>query len=229
MRLNAKAANHQNFLARIRPLSSLSRSATISGLAIASFILSIQPAMAHHAMDGKTPTNFAQGFLSGLAHPVIGVDHLAFVVAIGLLAAVTTQGIMLIPAFLLAAACGTGVHLLSLDLPAPEILISLSVIALGALLVWNQKLPISILLGLAAFAGLFHGYAYGEAIIGAEATSTMAYLLGFTAIQLIIALLAKTAGEWATRVTQSTTSWSRLSGGAICLVGTVFLASAIAG
>jgi urease accessory protein len=228
MRLNAKAVNHQNLVDRICP-SSFSRFATVSGFALASFVLSIQPALAHHPMGGRAPSNFAEGFLSGLAHPIIGIDHLAFVIAIGLLAAVTTQGILLVPAFLLTAACGTGIHLLSLDLPAPEILISLSVIALGALLIWNQKLPLSALLGLAAFAGLFHGYAYGEAIIGAEATPIVAYLIGFTAIQLIIALLAKTAGERATRMAPSATSWSRLSGGAICLVGAVFLVSAITG
>ena len=44
-------------------------------------------AEAHHAMGGTTPQTLAQGLLSGLAHPVIGLDHLAFTVAAGLLAA----------------------------------------------------------------------------------------------------------------------------------------------
>jgi hypothetical protein len=45
------------------------------------------PAFAHHALGGKLPATAWEGFLSGLAHPVIGLDHLAFVVAIGLVAA----------------------------------------------------------------------------------------------------------------------------------------------
>jgi urease accessory protein len=44
-------------------------------------------AEAHHAMGGTTPQTLAQGLLSGLAHPVIGLDHLAFTLAAGLLAA----------------------------------------------------------------------------------------------------------------------------------------------
>ena len=42
------------------------------------------PASAHHLMGGKTPTTFTDGILSGLGHPIIGVDHLAFLVAVGL-------------------------------------------------------------------------------------------------------------------------------------------------
>jgi len=70
-----------------------------------------------------------EGFLSGLAHPVIGLDHFAFVVAIGLLAA--GQGMCLYPSrFVLAALAGTGIHLFSFDLPAVETAIAVSVMAL---------------------------------------------------------------------------------------------------
>jgi hypothetical protein len=50
------------------------------------------PASAHHAMGGATPSNLWEGLLSGLAHPVIGLDHLAFVIAAGLIAAVHRRG-----------------------------------------------------------------------------------------------------------------------------------------
>ena len=39
-------------------------------------------ANAHHAMDSALPGNLLQGFVSGLAHPVIGLDHLLFVIAV---------------------------------------------------------------------------------------------------------------------------------------------------
>ena len=44
------------------------------------------PAFAHHPLDGKIPSNLFEGFMSGLGHPVIGLDHLAFVIAVGLIA-----------------------------------------------------------------------------------------------------------------------------------------------
>jgi len=49
-----------------------------------SFLVFANPTSAHHTMGGGMPSNFFEGFMSGLAHPVIGVDHLAFIVALGL-------------------------------------------------------------------------------------------------------------------------------------------------
>ncbi|MGZ8211581.1 MAG: HupE/UreJ family protein [Burkholderiales bacterium] len=48
-------------------------------------LVSLMPlaAYAHHAMDYEAPTNLFEGFVSGLAHPVIGLDHFLFVIAIG--------------------------------------------------------------------------------------------------------------------------------------------------
>ena len=48
---------------------------------------SIEPALAHHPMGGRMPATFTDGLLSGLGHPIIGLDHLAAVLAIGCLAA----------------------------------------------------------------------------------------------------------------------------------------------
>jgi urease accessory protein len=62
---------------------------------IAAVTLAATPAMAHHAMGGEMPTTLAQGLLSGLAHPVIGVDHLVVIVAIGLFAGIKRQGLAL--------------------------------------------------------------------------------------------------------------------------------------
>jgi urease accessory protein len=35
-------------------------------------------------MDGRTPTSFFEGLLSGLAHPVIGIDHPGFLIVAAL-------------------------------------------------------------------------------------------------------------------------------------------------
>ena len=45
------------------------------------FSLAALPALAHHPMGGTTPTTFMQGLLSGIGHPILGLDHLAALIA----------------------------------------------------------------------------------------------------------------------------------------------------
>ena len=162
-----------------------------------------RPAQAHHMMGNRLPANAWEGFLSGLAHPVIGVDHLVFVTAIGFLAATLVRGWLLPLPFVSMAMVGTGIHLQKTILPGSELMIALSVILLGGLIFWRQQLPFWLMAIGAAIAGLFHGYAYGESIVGAEMPPTFAYLAGFTLIQYLVALLALRAGRWGMTLTSS--------------------------
>lgn len=189
-----------------------------------------QPALAHHATGGRTPANFLEGFVSGLAHPVIGLDHLAFVVAVGLLAAGQARGALLPASFVIAAMAGTGIHLLSFDLPAAEIAIAVSVIVFGVMLLMPNRPKWYVLALLSAIAGLFHGYAYGEAIVGAQMSPLVAYLLGFTLSQYGVALVAFLIGNAVLKksATQSL-PWQRFAGLTICSIGVVFLTSLILG
>ena len=194
-------------------------------------ILSLaQGAMAHHPFGGVTPSNFGEGFLSGIGHPVIGLDHLAFVVASGLIAAGLVGGVAIPAAFVLATLAGTGIHLLEIDLPIPELVISASVVLFGVLLAIRGKNPASFytvaLAAIAALAGIFHGYAYGEAIVGAEMGPLLAYLVGFTIIQLGISVAAYVIGNAIIKVS-SRLPVMRFLGLAIGAIGTVFLASSI--
>jgi urease accessory protein len=158
------------------------------------FLLLIAPAYAHHPMGGRISSNFLEGFLSGLAHPVIGIDHLAFVVAVGFLSTLVNRGRCLPIAFLLTALGGTGIHLLGVDFPGAELLIAGSVVFIGSMLAMQDKPRLSLVILVAAF-GVLHGYAYGEAIIGATAVPLFAYLLGFTLIQWMIAMAARKVGQ----------------------------------
>ncbi|WOD39628.1 HupE/UreJ family protein [Nodosilinea sp. E11] len=165
-----------------------SKKLAIAALTSISLGLLCAPAMAHHPFGGETPTNMVQGFLSGLGHPVIGLDHLAFVVTAGLLAVVFNRGLLIPVAFVITSLLGTIVHLLNVNLPAPEFFISASVLVFGLLLAMKNTLPAKVVMALAAAAGLFHGYAYGEAVVGAGMSSLLAYLIGFSTIQMAIAL-----------------------------------------
>lgn len=181
---------------RIGPDSCLARllswrvSATAVWSLLAAIFLMGEPALAHHPFGGDTPMTLAQGFLSGLGHPVIGLDHLAFVIAIGLSAAVAQRLAWLPFAFVMATVVGTGAHLAGLNLPMTELAISLSVLVFGALVVMQNKLNAAVVVLLAAIAGVFHGYAYGEAVIGAEMTPLLAYLVGFAGVESAISYLS---------------------------------------
>jgi len=94
-------------------------------IAVALLVLLVAvPAYAHHPMGGVTPSSFGEGLLSGIGHPIIGIDHLAFVIGIGLAASFLSRG-MAMPAFFVGATLlGTGIHLLAVNLPMVEIVIS---------------------------------------------------------------------------------------------------------
>lgn len=191
--------------------------------------LNTSPAFAHHPTGGKLPVSFGQGFVSGLGHPVVGIDHLTFVIAIGLLAALSTNlGIIIPTAFVVATAVGTGIHLQSINLPAPELIISASVLLIGILLAQKHQVNWSLLAVISAIAGIFHGYAYGESIVGAETSALGAYLLGFCLIQLGISAIAFYLGKKI--LTQAHKSiWLRFVGFTVCGIGFTFLSKIVLG
>jgi len=170
----------------IRSLNSFSLKIVICGLTVPTFLLLGLPAMAHHPFGGDTPVTIIEGFLSGIGHPVIGLDHLAFVITAGLLATTFNRGLFIPVAFVLASLAGTIIHLLNVNLPMTEFVISLSVLGFGLLLAMKDSLPGRAVIVLAGMAGLFHGYAYGEAVVGAGMPSLLAYLIGFSTIQMVI-------------------------------------------
>lgn len=197
-------------------------------LAVCGILSFAQGAMAHHPFGGETPSSFWQGFLSGMGHPVIGLDHLAFVVASGLIAAGVVGGVSIPVALVLATVAGTGIHLLEINLPLPELAIAASVVLFGGLIALKSTVNLRALViaAIAALAGIFHGYAYGEAIVGAQMGPLVAYLLGFAVIQLGIGLAAYAVGNAIVKMANNLPIM-RFLGLAISAIGLVFLASAI--
>jgi urease accessory protein len=162
------------------------------------FFLATLPASAHHVMGGRTPSTFMEGLLSGLGHPVIGPDHLAFLLAVGVIVGVGGLNLLLPAVFVVAMAIGVAVHVEGIGLPAAEIMVALSLLLAGFLIARGRALPIAAWATLFAGAGFFHGYTFGESIFGAEASPLYAYLLGLviiqTAITVGVALLARRGG-----------------------------------
>jgi len=159
-------------------------------LSVTTVALGAAPALAHHMMGGRTPATFTEGILSGLGHPIIGLDHFAAVVAVGCLAAAHRAGPALALGFIVAMMGGVALHLQGTTVPAAEIMVALSVIILGAIMLRGQSRPTGAILTLFVLVGLVHGYALGESIYGAEQTPLYAYLLGLAVIQGAVALAA---------------------------------------
>jgi urease accessory protein len=191
-------------------------------------VLTLTPtAFAHHVMGGTVPNTAWQGLLSGLGHPIIGIDHLAFVLGVGLLAHLMGRVVLLPLLFVAGTLSGCVLHLWSYDLPAPELVIALTVAMAAGLVAIRAKLPVGALAALLMVAGVFHGYAYGESIVGAETGPLSAYMAGFGVIQSCIAVGSALALRAVVgRQYLGEAMAMRLAGGGLALVATVALATA---
>jgi urease accessory protein len=176
-------------------------------------------ALAHHPMGGATPATLWQGFASGIGHPVIGFDHLAFIIGMSMLALLTRAPRLMPLAFVAACAGGTLVHLAAVSLPAAELVIAASVILVGALGLAGARLPVMAAAALFACAGVFHGYAYGEAVVGAEASPILAYLAGLALVQCAIAW----GLQWAAERSLHVAVWVKAGAGVAVGVGAMAL------
>lgn len=193
---------------------------TAIGCGLAGLFLAAEPALAHHVMGGRMPATFGEGFLSGLGHPVIGLDHFAAVVAVGCLAAAHRAGAVLALGFVAAMMLGVAAHLGGTTVPGAELLVALTVMGLGVAVVRTPPLPAAAAVALFIAAGLVHGYALGESIYGAERAPLAAYLVGLAIIQSAIALAAMSLAQ---RVSLAV----RLAGAAIAGVGLTFFVQQI--
>lgn len=119
----------------------------------------------------------AHGWLAGLAHPLLGLDHLLVMLAVGMLGArLGGKTVWRLPLlFVGLLAVGAVLALNGISLPYIEQGILLSVVLFGLLLALPR---ISAQLGMALVAGfaLYHGMAHGAEM--PLAASAMVYLAG---------------------------------------------------
>ena len=198
-------------------------------LAAAMILTMTGAAFAHHPLGGMTPQTALHGFLSGVGHPVIGFDHLAFIIGVGLIAAFHRNKLAMPAAFVAGTVGGTMLTLAAVSLPLAEIVITGSVVAAGVVAMRGKIMDLRVAAILAAAAGLFHGWAYGAAVIGAETTPVIAYLVGFGMIQMLIAggVALATARVW--KIIDVAALQPRLAGAVVAGVGLAFLVENVEG
>lgn len=191
--------------------------------------LAAGPAFAHHPLGGGTPASFADGLLSGVGHPMLGIDHFAFIVAMGLAAAAAGRLALAPLGFLAAAFAGVLLSHAGVALPLVEVMVAGSAVAVGAIVLSGRALSARTAFALFAVAGLFHGHAFGNAIVGAETTPLVAYLIGLSLTQYAIALGAGLVGLRLWRAADAASVPLRIAGGVAAGVGFAFLFERVEG
>ncbi|MBL8419472.1 MAG: HupE/UreJ family protein [Dechloromonas sp.] len=121
----------------------------------------------------------SSGFLSGLLHPVSGLDHVLAMVAVGLWGAqLGAPAIWLLPVtFPIAMALGGLLGLLGISVPGVEVGIAASAILLGAAVMTERRFPLYAAAALVGFFAIFHGHAHGTEL--PPGASGLRYSLGF--------------------------------------------------
>jgi urease accessory protein len=203
----------QQRFSRPLPAAGLAFAALLAAASLA-VVFSAAPASAHHLMElfHQTQPTFLTGVLSGLGHPLLGPDHLLFLLALGLVGLQQSRRWMV---GLLSAGLGaTGLGLILPGLPGAELLVALSLVAVG--LVLCNRLPRFVLLP--AFA--LHGYVLSASVLGWEGTPIAGYLLGLLLSQGLLLLLS--LGLVQTWARQAQPAQLRLIAGLLMGIGAAF-------
>lgn len=121
----------------------------------------------------------AIGFITGLLHPVSGLDHVLAMIAVGLWGAqLGNPALWILPVtFPLVMAMGAMMGMLGIPLPGIEIGIALSAVLLGAMVVGEIRPGIFVAALLVGFFAVFHGHAHGTELPTGQ--SGMLYSMGF--------------------------------------------------
>src|SRR4051812_36051239 len=184
------------------PVERLNLSGAPRWLAFACLLLSPTMVFAHVGQG-----DISGGFLAGLAHPVMGLDHVVAMVAVGIWGAqLRAPAIWVLPVtFPLVMSFGGVLGGLGVPIPGIEIGIAVSAIVLGAMIAIAARPPLwaaGVIVGVFA---VFHGYAHGAEL--PESANAITYAMGFViatgslhALGILIGVINKwKAGEKALR------------------------------
>ena len=169
-------------------------------------------------------TGYDGGIFAGLLHPILGIDHLLAMVAVGLLSAqMGGRALWTVPAtFVFFMAVGGGIGIIGLPLPFVEYGIALSVILLGIAIFYPKKLPVWLIMIFVGLFALFHGHAHGAELpeLSETALDVAAYIFGFLLATAGLHLIGALIGQILNNSPKSA-QVLRYSGLVIALIGVV--------
>lgn len=124
--------------------------------------------------------------MTGIAHPLLGWDHLLAMVAVGVWAyQLGGRARWMVPSsFVVLMSAAGGLSMLGFRLPLVEGGIATSVLILGLFMAFSVRMMPAMAAGLVALFAVFHGYAHGTEM-PASATAWQ-FALGFIASTLFL-------------------------------------------
>lgn len=166
------------------------------------------------------------GILAGFLHPLLGLEHLLAMLAVGLLSAeIGGRALWSVPAtfvgvMFLAAILG----IFGVPLPFVQYGLTISVLILGVAIIVGNRVPEWLALIIVSFFAFFHGHAHGTQI--PEVTDTisllLAYILGFLIATAGLHVIGALIGLIADR-SPNGTMLMRIGGVVIALVGAILI------
>lgn len=179
-----------------------------------------QPALAH------SETGLAGGFITGVLHPLTGLDHTLAMVSVGIWGHFLGRPLLyLLPmVFPIAMSVGAGAGMAGMPLPPVELGIAASVVVLGALILGGIRAPLTVACAIVGLFALFHGYAHGVEL--PSAADPIGYSLGFVFATGALHVLGITLGMLA--MLRSGELVLRMLGGVVLGFGIWFLTGAVA-
>lgn len=202
-------------------------------IAAACLAMSVSPTYAHHPLGGEAMTTLTHGLLSGVGHPLLGFDHLFFVIAVGVAALFTGRPIVATGFFIVGMLGGVLMNLQHVGVPFVEPAIALSLVIVGGLVMSGRGLTLAVASTIFAGLGVFHGWAFGEGITGQETAASMqvasGYLIGLSATQWLLAIAAGQVLKRAFEVKSPSDVTARLTGAAVAGVGAFMVLEAMEG
>jgi len=135
-----------------------------------------------------TGTGNVGGLISGMRHPLSGLDHIVAMVAVGIWGAfIGGRAMWLLPVvFPVVMAFGGGLGVLAVQIPGIETAkvietgIAVSAITLGAMVALAARPPLWVAAVIVGFFAIFHGYAHGAEL--PTAANALTYAVGFVVV-----------------------------------------------
>ncbi len=155
-------------------------------LVVISLLASIQGAPVNHKI-----LDYLDGFLTGLAHPVLALDNLVLTIVISLLSAMFVYGLFIPISFVLMTLLATVIPTLGMNIPNTGIVIAFVIIAFAVMFNTNKQPHWLFMAIIAGMTGLFYGYQGAIAIVDAPIFPQLTYLLGLALTQTVISLSAQ--------------------------------------
>lgn len=165
------------------------------------------------------------GFMAGLYHPVLGLDHLIAMISVGIVSAqLGGKAIWSVPLTFVSVMALGGLAGLNysealgfeVSMTLIELGILLSVIILGLAIALDKRISTPLAISTTGFFGFFHGYAHGSEI--PDLSLSTGYIAGFMVGTSLLHISGVAIGMTAERIPHGK-SFLRYGGAAIFGIG----------